>query len=336
MIIRRLGLVLERKEDALRVGRPLEELYHWREPDEVDAIVEAFQTLGYEVRLLGTPVDLLNGLESVRDSVDFIVNLSVGFVSRSRLAEAPTLFRLAGLPHWGADAYSKMVSQHKPLSKSFMNHLGLPTPAWAYLHPGEDSGAAEVLGFPLIVKPASEGSSIGVGPEARVDDPEALSIRVAQIHQNLGMPAIVERFISGRELKVGMVGHETLRFTGIIEDTLADGSPIGEAFLYFGAKKAGSFGKTPREAAAPEFQRLLEDCRKLYHTFLPLDYATFDVRMDAAGDHYFLEFNADATLHPARTLAQCADLHGLSYTQLLGTILETSMQRQGLRGVHMT
>lgn len=334
MIVRRLGLVLERRSDALATGRPLDQLYHWREPEELEAMVQAFQALGYTVKILGTPRELLANLTEARHSVDFLVNLSVGFLNRSRLAEGPALYQLAGLPYWGADPYTKMVSQHKELTKSFLDHLRLPTPPWCYVHPGGNTDRALSLGFPLLVKPAFEGSSIGIGPEAVVRDAQALHARILAIHDELGMPVVVEKFIPGREVKVGMVGHEAPRFTGIIEDTLGDGSPMGDQFLYFGAKKAGDFGKIPRDVDALEFRTLLADCQRIYRTFLPLDYATFDVRIDEAGQHHFLEFNADATLHPQRTLAQCAALHDLSYQDLLRIILETAFTRQGLTGLH--
>lgn len=334
MIVRRLGLVLERREDAERTGQPLERLYHWREPEEIAAIVSALEGLGYEVRILGTPRDVLDRMAEVRASVDFVVNLSVGFLTRTRIAAAPALLELAGLPHWGADPYAKMVSQNKHLSKALMDHLGLPTPAWAFLLPGDDAARAEALGYPLMVKPAYEGSSIGIDARSRVTDRAGLLERVSAVHRELGMPAVVERFVTGREVKVGMVGHDPIRFTGVIEDTLADGSPLGEQFLGFHAKKTGAFGKAPRDLGDPAFAALLADCRRLYRMFLPLDYATFDVRLDAQGRHWFLELNADATLHPARTLAQCAALHGIPFQGLIGAILETACARQGLRAAH--
>ena len=324
---------METRDDAEQEGIKLDLLYHWREPQEIEAITEALRSLGFEVTVLGTPSTVCRSLPKLRGQVDFIVNLSVGFRSRFRLSLGPSLYHLWGIPYWGADPYTKMVSQNKHLMKSFLDKMGIPTPDWIYLHDLQDLMRLDLSRcpeFPLMVKPAFEGSSIGIGGDALVTDEEQLRDRVKQLFCEVGLPVIVERFIVGRELKVGFVGNERLDFIGAIEDLKEDGTALGGEFLFFDAKTKGTYAKIRRDLDEPGLKPVIDDCLRIHRMFLPMDYGTFDLRLDEAGRHYFLEFNADATLHPGRTLARCAELNGVNYHELIRRILAVSFERWGI------
>ena len=321
---------METKEDAPNTGIiSLDHLYHWREPEEIEAIINAIQSLGFEAALLGAPWTVARDSSRLK-RVDFIFNLSVGFSTRFRLSLGPSLYELWGLPYSGADPYTKMVSQNKHLMKSFWDKQGISTPAWVYLHSQADLTEVTFSDFPLIVKPAYEGSSIGLGPEAVVDNMPNLLERIHMIFNDLRMPVIVERFISGPEYKVGVIGNEDPDFLGLIEDIIRDGSSLNDHFLHFHVKSTGVYEKAQRDLNAPEFTLMLKDVLKIYRYFLPVDYGTFDLRFDERGQHYFLEFNADATLHPRRTLAQCCALNGVGFQEMIRKILQSSFRRWGI------
>lgn len=330
MPVKTIGVVLETKEDAQNTGiTNLDHLYHWREPEEIEAITNAIQFLGFETVILGAPSTVARDSSRLK-KVDFIFNLSVGFSTRFRLSLGPSLYELWGLPYSGADPYTKTVSQNKHLMKSFWDKQGISTPAWVYLHDQEDLPEVSFPGFPLIIKPAYEGSSIGLGQDAVVDNKSDLLERIHRIFTDFRMPVIVERFISGPEYKVGVIGNENPEFLGIIEDTIRNGSPLNDHFLHFHAKSTGLYQKVQRNLNAPEFTLMRKDVLKIYRRFLPVDYGTFDLRLDDRGQHYFLEFNADATLHPQRTLAQCCALNGLGFHEMIEKILQSSFRRWGI------
>lgn len=328
--VQTIGVVLETRDDALRAGAPLEHLYHWREPEEIEAITKSVRDLGFDVVLLGDPETLCRSSRNGVAAIDFILNLSVGFRSRFRLALGPALYELLGIPYSGADPFSKIVSQNKHILKSFLDRLNISTPPWTYVRTEDDITKASFPDFPLIVKPAHEGSSIGIGPDSLVCGEAALRGEVRRIFRELNMPVIVEKFIGGREYKAGMIGDQPPAFFGLMEDTLADGSPLGSAYLFFDAKKAGKYGKTYRDISLPRFSPLHDDCMNIWRHFSPVDYCTFDIRVDEQGNHYVLEFNADATLHPQRTLARCCELSGLAYGEMIALILRSSFRRWGL------
>lgn len=326
--IKNIGIVLETKADALKTGLPLNQLYHWREPGEIAAIAGAIKELGFNPIILGTPEDL-----AVRPTggIDFIFNLSVGFVNRYRLAAGPALYSLLKLPYSGADPYTKMMSQHKHVMKSFWDKLGIPTPEWTYIHTPSEVRTASLPPFPLILKPAYEGSSIGIDENSVIHSPKSLLAKADELFSRLNMPMIAERFIAGRECKVGIIGNAETEFSGIIEDIGADGRGLGEETLYFRAKKAGTYSKRPLAAGDALSKRIMKDAHRINELFRPVDYGTMDVRVDGHGRHYFLEFNADATLHPQRTLAQCCALNGVDYRMMIAKILSASFKRWGIK-----
>jgi D-alanine-D-alanine ligase len=328
--VRTVGIVLETRQDAEACGLPLDTLHHWREPHEIAAIRAAIERAGFATELLGTPQQLARDLPRLGQRIDLVFNLAVGFTTRFRMALGPALYELAGLPYSGADPYARMLSQNKHLLKSFMTRLGLPTPQWVYLESRADLGRCEPPAFPLIVKPAYEGSSIGIPADAVVHDRKGLEQRASSIFDELQMPVIAEQFIAGRELKVGLIGARTPRFRGMIEDVDSDGSSLGERFLYFDIKTEGKLGKAARDLHAPEHARLLADCERLYQHFQPLDFGLCDLRIDEHGRHYLLELNSDATLHPQRSLAQCCRLNGVSFDEMIAMILDSTMERWGL------
>jgi len=330
-------MVFETKADAeaLLVATPtdhadISHYYHWREPFELDAVEAAIVAAGHSVVRIGTPQTMATELARWQRDVDLIFNLSVGFVDRFRLAAGPMLFELAGLPYSGADPYTKLISQNKHLLKTQFNQMGIPTPRFLVAPVGERPPEQSVPGYPCIVKPTAEGSSVGVWPDSVVDSYDELIPAVERLWNRLGMDALIEVFIAGRELKIVLLGDQEIAFEGIIEDVDAAGASLGDRILHFDVKSTGIMGKRAVATDEPMMTALLVDCRRIYRRFLPVDYASFDVRI--AGDEYFfLEFQADATLHPERTLARCCELNGLSHERAVQCILSTALARHGLR-----
>lgn len=338
MRVKTIGIVLETRDDAIEAAGSvyqderinIDDMYHWREPNEIDAIAGAIKKLGFDVKLIGTPGNLAYNLRFLESQIDFIFNLSVGFRKRFRLALGPSLYETAGIPYSGADPYTKMISQNKHLMKSFWDKMGIPTPPWVYVDRQTALEDLVLPDFPLIVKPAYEGSSIGIKANAVSYNRQDTISKIGSILEDLNMPVIVEKFITGRELKVGIIGNKGDRFIGMIEDVKRDGSSLKNDFIYFNAKTYGMYYKVRRDINKPEFKPLKQHCQSVYDMFLPCDYGTFDVRMDENGNHYFLEFNADATLHPERTLSQCCKLSGVDFDKMIAGILKTSFERWGL------
>ena len=331
MKVKTIALIYETRKDAENTPHnDIQDLYHWREDCEVEAVIHSIEALGFKVIPVGSPYSAVNQVERLKKEIQFVFNISVGFSSRFRLALGPSLYELCGIPYSGADPYGKLLSQNKQLMKSFFDKQGISTPEWTYADRNAVLKELNYPEFPLIVKPAYEGSSIGIERDSVVHSFEELLVKAERVRDELNMPLMIERFIEGRELKAGFIGNHTIESYGLFEDLKESGESLQNDFLYFQAKKEGKYRKVFQDFDDPMYQTLLNDCRKIYDLFLPVDYGTFDIRLDRNGKHYFLEFNADATLHPERTFSKCFEFKGIPYHQVIERILKTSFKRWGI------
>lgn len=327
---RTIGLVYELLQDAEELGHDWpDDLLHWREPGELDAIEQCIKAYGFHCVRLGSPELICRNMERICQGVDFILNLSVGFLSRNRMSLASSLLELYKIPYSGADAFCRFFGQHKECNKAIMHRLGIPTPMWVYFDKSTDIGKLQDTEgiFPAIVKPAFEGTSVGIDERAIVEDTEQLISQAEIIFRRLCMPVIAERFIQGHEYKVGIIGNRDVAFIGMSEDVTAEGEPMGPRFISVTDKQHGGGRRIAQDIEDQRFLAIRNDCLRIHKLLQPLDYCVFDLRADSSGNHYFIDINTDATLHPERTLAQCCRLNGLSYVDMIGLILRESFMR---------
>src|SRR5690349_1837515 len=136
---------------------------------------------------------------------ELVFNIAEGFGSRSREAHVPAVCEMLGIPCTHSDPLTCAATLDKAVAKQLAAAAGIPTAKFAVL---EDPRAVETLAleFPLFAKPLSEGSSMGIRDGARCDDRAALAARVKTIVEGYGQPALVEEFLPGAEVTVGILG----------------------------------------------------------------------------------------------------------------------------------
>lgn len=328
--VRTIGLLYETLEDAMEFGLPLEQLDHWREEHEIAAVENAVQSAGFDTLRIGNPYDFIAKWSSLPTKPDYILTLSVGFRSRFRQALGAMACELTSIPYSGPDPYAKLAGQNKQLLKALLDKLDIPTPAWAYVH-SSDMLDQQFPPFPLIVKPACEGTSVGISEKAVVNTTSSLREYAEYILHDLGYPVIVEKFIEGKEYKLCYTGNGPDIWRGMIEDVQEDGSALGKEFFHYDAKRNRIYKKVKRDLSSDVFKPLIKTCDFVYSLFAPADYAVFDIREDQNGNFFIIDYNMDATLHPDKTLATCSRLDGITYDQMIQSVLKASFIRQGLR-----
>lgn len=335
MKVKTIGIVYESKDDALKAASTIvkeehvniDVMHHWREKEEINAVAAALNRLGYEVRLLGTPEDIVDNISIIKKQVDFIFNLSSGFRKRYRMSKLPAICEAAGIPYSGADPYTKMICQNKHLMKSFWDKLNIPTPPWAFVEDISKLKRVETSHYPLIIKPSNESNSIGINANAVAYNKDELISRVEAVYSTVNQPLIIEKFIAGREYKVFIIGNKVEKFTGMIEYLRGNGGPLNNEFIYFNAKINGDYHEVKRDISLNEYKQIKLQCEAIYDMFLPLDYGSFDIRVDENGNHYFLELNADVSLHPKKAMAKCFELNGIDYVSMIRRILKSAFER---------
>jgi D-alanine-D-alanine ligase len=324
-----IALAYDRKEDYLAAGFTPAEVMEFDGEETIAALEGALAGLGHRVERAGRGVDLARHLAAGR-RWDLVFNIAEGVRGRSREAQVPAVCELFEQPYTFSDPLTCAVTLDKPVAKRLVRDCGLPTAPFAVVeHPEQ----AERVGLepPVFVKPVAEGSSKGVDRRSKVDCRDALAGTCAELIAAHRQPVLVESFLPGRELTVGIVGNgEAARVVGVMEISIVDGE---DREAYTAAVK-GDFerrvcyrlldgeplARRAREVALGVFRAL--GCR---------DAARVDLRCDAAGDPCFLEVNPLPGLNPhSGDLPIMARLGGMEHGELLGSIVEASRRRWGI------
>jgi D-alanine-D-alanine ligase len=324
----KIALCYDLKEDYLAEGLTAEQVMELDDEETIEGIASALRSLGHTVERVGRGAELARRLASGQ-RWDLVFNIAEGLYGRSREAQVPALCELFAQPYTFSDPLTCALTLDKPLAKRLMRDHGLPTAPFAVIERPEDAERVD-LALPLFVKPAAEGSSKGVTERSRVESRGELREACADLLRRFGQPVLVERYLPGREVTVGIVGNgEEARVVGIMEVIFKDGTDGDYTALNkaeyvtrmdYRLLDGEPLGLRAREVALAAYRAL--SCR---------DAARVDLRCDERGEPCFLEINPLPGLHPVRSdLPILSRLAGISYPELLGRIVEAAARRQGL------
>ena len=227
------------------------------------------------------------------------------------------LLELAGKPYTGSGVLASALAMDKAASKRLFLHEGIPTPEWVLLSAGDELPTvhAESLGgYPLIVKPNAEGSTVGLTVVTRPEDlPDAIALAAEH-----GPGVLIERFIPGRELTVAVLGGEALPIVEI--------KPQGGHYDYEHKYTAGmSEYFCPADLPEPLAARVRDLAMRATRALGCRGVARVDFRLSPANEPYCLEVNTIPGMTPTSLVPMAAQARGLSYDQLVGRMLDLAV-----------
>lgn len=234
------------------------------------------------------------------------------------------LLDLTGVPYTGSGHLASAVAMDKDLSKKLFREAGVPTPDWWMVRRHEPEAwrgkdyaarAAAALKLPLIVKPSKQGSTVGL---TLVKRPEALAPAIDEAFR-YDDEVMLEAFIAGRELTVGVLGEEPLPVGEII--------PKHEIYDYE-CKYTAGMAEEIFPAGIPEEQRAQVQQLAL-RAFVALKlagYARIDFRLTEEGTLYCLEANTAPGLTELSLIPQAAAAAGISFPELCERIVQLALR----------
>lgn len=323
----RIGITFDLRPDTpLAPGAPDDLHEEYDSPVTVEAVAAALRELGHEAIPLGDGRPLLERL--LADPPDFVFNFAEGQgTSRSREARVPAVLEMLGIPYTGSDPLTLAVTLDKDCAKRLAASAGVTVP-WGCV---VDSHAAElprVPSWPVIVKPAWEGSSKGVRGKCIVDTPSELAEVLPAYLRDYRQPVLVEEFIQGDELTVGVVGNDPPQVIGIMR--VLPQQPI-ERFIYSLEVKRDWEKQVryecPAQLTAAAANAVSRAALTAYRALGCQDVARLDFRL-RDGVPYFLEVNPLPGLSPkSGDIVLLSQMMEWSYCQLIGAILEAALRR---------
>jgi D-alanine-D-alanine ligase len=326
----RIALGYDLKSEYLAEGFTAEQVMELDEAETIDALAAALSGLGHAVERVGRGLALARRL-AAGERWDLVFSIAEGLAGRSREAQVPALCELYGQPYAFSDPLTSALTLDKALAKRLVRDHGLPTAPFALVERPEDAGRV-ALEPPLFVKPAAEGSSKGVTARSRVERREDLPGVCAELLAAFEQPVLVESYLPGREVTVGIVGNGgAARVLGVLEIAFREGTD-GD---YTALNKADFEARVDYRLldGEPLAERAREVALAAWRALSCRDAARIDLRCDAAGEPCFLEANPLPGLNPRTSdLPIMARLAGLEYADLLGEIVAAAAERYGLSG----
>ncbi len=329
---------------------------YWDDLDSMETIEEimaALRETGHNVVFLEGDQTLYHRLLTIKPDICF--NICEGHFGDSRESQIPALLEMLRIPYTGSRVLTLALALDKPMTKRVLSYHSLPTPAFQVFERIDEPLDTSTLSFPLFVKPSREGTGIGVSAESIVHNEAQLSTQLKRIFNRYNQTALVERYIEGREITVGLIGNlnppaarripddETasrimrgLHFFPPLEVDM-EAYPPEEAGLYTNRIKVElvhDFHCTcPARLSAEQVQELNWLAAATFRVMGCRDVARVDFRLDANDNHkpYILEINPLPGLNPGYSdLCLEATADGWSYSELVNRILDEAIERYSL------
>ena len=327
-------LVDEEEEQSSSAGdkSPVTRTLDKKEVEE--EVADALTKLGHEpvmYELDGTQKSLL-GLAKVE--CDLVFNLVESFADDDTADyKIAGYLELLGRKYTGSGTRGLMLAQDKAVAKKIFAFHGIHTPTFAKSFRGRLDFSHD-LQFPVIVKPAREDGSIGIEFSAVVNSIRELMERIDWLHQNFDSPVLIEEYIEGREMYVGVMGNDKPEALPVVEldlSKLPDGTPkIAAAEVKWG--KGTKAYRDTKSAIATELpdeiaQALQQTAVAAYQALELRDYGRVDMRLQADGKVQVIEVNPNPWLSSRAEFCMAARKTGRTYTQIIEAIVELATAR---------
>jgi D-alanine-D-alanine ligase len=300
-------------------------------------VVSTLTAMGHEVQVLPVHDDLgeirrlatewkphiaFNLLEGFDDIVIFDQNV----VSHLELLK---------LAYTGCNPRGLLLARDKSLSKKLLAYHRLSVPEFEVFRIGRPIRRPKRLQFPLIVKSLTQEASIGISQASVVDNDERLKERVTFIHESIGTAALVEHYIEGRELYVGVLGNQMLQalpvwelfFTNMPEGAKRIATDRVKWSVKY-QKKYGIDSGPAHELSDDTCAAIQHICKRAYRALELSGYARVDLRLDETGNVWVLELNPNPQIARGEDFAASAEKIGLGYDAMLQRIINLGLRWQ--------
>ena len=305
--------------------------------ETINAIVGALKKRGHTVEAIDVEYPTLVSYFR-KNRVDMVFNIAEGVKGKFRESEVPAILDYLNIPYTGSNTFSLALALNKSLTKKILKAENIPTPNFQTFIKGDEKLSPE-LKFPLIVKPNCEGSAKGINKTNVVHTEEELYNKIREVITVYRQEALVEEFIEGRELTVGILENGKVSILPILEIDFSGCKNSGEYFYSWRMKEYqgnADMGLVPTfhcpAKLDPETEKKVKEVALRTHRAVGcLDISRTDIRLDKFNTPYVLEINPLPGLDPKDSnFPAMAYAAGMKYDDLIEAILLSASERKGL------
>lgn len=322
----------------LKKKDPLKPADYFSEHDSeetINSVISALKNKGHSVEAIDVEYPALFSYFK-KNRVDMVFNIAEGKHGRFRESEVPAVLDYLNIPYTGSSTFSLALALNKALTKKILKAENIPTPNFQLFVKGNEELSAE-LKFPLIVKPNCEGSAKGINKTNVVSNRDDLFNKVRECIDVYRQEALVEEFIEGKELTVGILENGKTRVLPILEIDFSNCKKSGE---YFYSWKMKEFQGNSELGLVPEFycparldkdivEKVKDVALRTHRAVGCLDISRTDIRLDKFNVPYVLEINPLPGLDPKESnFPIMAYAAGMKYDDLIEAILLSASERK--------
>lgn len=313
----------------MRIGIVCDKNLDEKKEKMIASVAEALTEL-YDVVVIPFDEDFIKRVKEV----DFVFNLSTDGGKDTRQLHVPALLDLLGVPYTSSSAFTHALCLDKRVTKIILAYHNLPTPRFFVVDVGESVPENLSLDYPVIVKPVREGSSAGLRKESVAQDPSHLEEAVRYVHEVFEEPALIEEFIEGMEVSLGIIGNdEDLEVLPLLEIDFSNLPEGVERFYSHRVKhELDEHLKyhCPARVSEKIEKKIKEAGKKVFKVLGLRDYARMDIRI-RDDRFFFLEINSLPLLVPSFSdIIKMAETAGYSYEEFILRLLRIAMRRYGM------
>jgi len=325
----RVGLAYDLKEAILPNGAgPDDYLEEYDSRETIELICRALENGGHKVILLGGGHEFLQKI--TREQVDIVFNIAEGRGNyHSREAQVPAILEMLDIPYTGSDPQCLTICLDKPLTKQLLAKEVI-TPRWQVINDIEDISPKlwADFTFPVIIKPAYEGSSKGIRLTSVANNQQQMLAEASRLMGGYGQPVMIEEFINGAEVTVGIIGNYPPEIMGIMNilPRQKDSHFVYSLEVKRDYKNLVDY-ECPARLKSEVLERLKTASQKIFSLLGCRDFARIDFRVSLAGIPYFIEINPLPGLGSYSDLVIMADKMGISHQVLVNSVLGAALKR---------
>ncbi|MEO0300114.1 MAG: D-alanine--D-alanine ligase [candidate division WOR-3 bacterium] len=328
----KIGIAYDLKPKEVPAHLPEDIFEEFDSEITVNSLKKTIESFGFETILLGSGKDFIEKI--LKEKVDFIFNIAEGFGTRSREGHVPSVCEMLNIPYSGSDPLALSITLDKELCKRFAKSIGVRTPSFKVIKSLKELKNFKFKDFPCVLKLKNEGSSIGLRLSSKVYSIDELKEKAKELLEKYREPVLVEKFVPGKEVTVGIIGNEKIKFFGLME--IRPKRLKEEDFLYSLEVKRNYKEEVeyivPPEIPEEKKREIKRYVLKLFKALDLRDFSRFDFRLDENFNPYFLEINPLPGLNPETSdFPIMAYKMGLSYREIIEKILESAFERYGIK-----